>query len=89
MEGGEAPPNWEELSCLSAESAKDKSVDLALKWMSGQEINVGKDGHLVPIRDWIFNPFSIVPDQHGAVANNLLTDMNNDIGATLNAASEG
>jgi hypothetical protein len=51
MEGGEAPPNWEELSCLSAESAKDKSVDLALKWMSGQEINVGKDGHLVPIRD--------------------------------------
>jgi hypothetical protein len=27
MEQGEAPPNWEELSCLSTESAMDESVD--------------------------------------------------------------
>jgi hypothetical protein len=51
MEQGEVPPNWEELSCLSTESTKDESVDLALKWMSGQEINVDKDGHFVLIQD--------------------------------------
>jgi hypothetical protein len=57
--------------------------------MSGQEINVDKDGHLVPIQDWISNPFSIVPDQHGTVVNNLCAEINNDIGATLGTASEG
>ena len=71
MERGEVPPNWEELSHLSAESATDKSVDLALEWMSGQEIDVDEDGHLVPIQDQISKSFSIVPDQHGTVVNDL------------------
>ena len=89
MEQGEVSPNWEELSRLSAKSATDKSVNLALDWMSGQKINVSKDGHFVLIQDQISNPFSIVPDQHGTVANNLCADMNIDIGATLGEASEG
>jgi hypothetical protein len=89
MEQGEVPPNWEELSCLSTKSAADESVHSALEWMSGQEINVDKDGCLVPIQDWIPNPFSIVPDQHGTVVNNLHAEINNDIGATLSTASEG
>jgi hypothetical protein len=89
MERGKVPPNWEDLARLSHKSATDKSVNLALKWLSGQELDVNKDGDLVPVQDWISNPFSIVPDQHGAVANNLRTDITTDIGATLNAASEG
>ncbi len=89
-ERGEVPPNWEELSSLSTESTTDESVDLALKWMSGQEMDVNEDGHLVPIpQDRISNPFSIVPDQHGTVANILCTEINNDIGASLSTASEG
>ncbi len=55
MEQSEVPSNWEELSCLSTESAMDKSVDLDLKQMLGQEINVNKDGHLVPVQNWISN----------------------------------
>jgi hypothetical protein len=89
MEQGEVPPNWEELSCLSTKSTTDESVDLALEWMSGQEIDVDKDGNLVPIQDPISNPFSIVPDQHGTVTNNLHAEINNGIGATLGTASEG
>jgi hypothetical protein len=89
MEQDEVPPNWEELSHLSTESATDKSVDLALKWMSGQEIDINKDGHLVLIQDRISNPFSIVPDQHGTVTNNLSAEISNDIGATLGTASKG
>ncbi len=89
MEQGKVPPYWEELSCLSTKSATDESVDLALKWMPGQEIDVDKDGHLVLIQDRISNPFSIMPDQHSTVANNLCADINRDIGATLGAASEG
>jgi hypothetical protein len=89
MERGEVPPNWEELSPLSTKSAMDESMDLALKWMSGQEINVNKDRHLVPIQDRISNPFSIVPYQHGAVVNNLRAEINNDMGAILGIASKG
>ncbi len=89
MEQGKNPPNWEELSCLSTKSATDESMDLALEWMSGQEINVNKDGHLVPIQDWISHPFSIVPDQHGTVVKHLHAEINKDIGATLGTASEG
>jgi hypothetical protein len=88
MEQREVLLNWEELSCLSTMSATDESVDLALKWMLGQDLNVNKDGYLVPIQDRISNPFNIVPDQHGAVPNNLCADTNRDIGATLDAASE-
>jgi hypothetical protein len=57
--------------------------------LSGQELDVNKDGDLVPVQDQISNPFSIVPDQHGAVANNLHADITTDIGATLDAASTG
>ena len=57
--------------------------------MPGQEINVNKDGHLVPIQDWISNPFSIVPDQQGTVANNLHAEINTDIGPTLSTVSKG
>ncbi len=89
MEQGEVPPNWEELSRLSTESATDESVDLALEWMLGQDIGVNKDGHFVPIQDWISNPFSIVLDQHGTVANNLHAEINNYIGTTHGTASKG
>jgi hypothetical protein len=89
MEQGEVLPNWEELSCLSTESAKDELVDLALEWMSRQEIDVDKDRHLIPIQNWIFTPFSVVPDQHGTVTNNLRAEINNDVGATFGTASEG
>ncbi len=89
MEQGEFQPNWEELSPLSTKSATNESVDLALEWMLGQEINVNEDGHLVPIQDWISNPFSIMPDQHGTVANNLRAKINKDINATLGTASKG
>ncbi len=89
MERGEVPPNWEELSCLSTKSTTDESVDLALKWMLGQEMDVNKDGHLVLIQDQISNPFSIMPDQHGTVANNLRAEINKDIGTTLGTASKG
>ncbi len=89
MEQGDVPPNWEELSCLSTKSVMDESVDLALEWMLGQEIDVNEDGHLVPIQDRISKPFSIKPDQHGTVGNNLIVEINNDIGATLGTASKG
>jgi hypothetical protein len=67
----------------------DESVDWALEWMLGHEIDVNKDGHLVPIQDRISNPFSIVPDQYDTVANNLHTEINKDIGATIGTASKG
>jgi hypothetical protein len=89
IEGGEVPPNWEELSFLSTKSTMDESVDLALKWILRQEIDVDEDGHLLPIQDWISNPFSIVPNQHGTVANNLRAEINKDIGTTLGTASKG
>jgi len=86
MERGEVPPNWADLCRLSAESATDESVDLALEWMSGQQLDVDEDGHLVPIQDRISNPFDIMPDQHNQPANRTKRQ---DIGATLNTASEG
>jgi hypothetical protein len=89
MEQGEFQPNWEELSPLSTKSATNESVDLALEWMLGQDIGVNKDGHFVPIQDWISNPFSIVLDQHGTVANNLHAEINNYIGTTHGTASKG
>ncbi len=57
--------------------------------MLGHEIDVDKDGHLVPIQNQISNPFSILLDQDGTVANNLCADIYKDIGATLGTASEG
>jgi hypothetical protein len=53
--------------------------------MSGQQLDVNEDGHLVPIQDRISNPFDIMPDQHNQPANRT----NGDIGATLNTVSEG
>jgi hypothetical protein len=49
MERGEVPPNWDDLCRLSAESATDESVDLALEWMSGQQMDVNEDVDLIPI----------------------------------------
>jgi hypothetical protein len=65
------------------------SLLLALECMLGQDLDVNKDGHLVLIQDWISNSFSVIPDQHGAVANNLHADTNRNIGTTIDAASEG
>jgi len=48
MERGEVPPNWDDLCCLSAESATDESVDLAFEWMSGQQIDADENGDLIP-----------------------------------------
>ena len=39
MERGELPPNWADLCQHSYESSTDESVDLALEWLAGQEIN--------------------------------------------------
>jgi hypothetical protein len=44
MERGEVPPNWDDLCRLSAESATDESIDLALEWMAGQQMDVDEDG---------------------------------------------
>jgi len=59
-------PTWNverSLPCrLSAESATDESVNLALEWMSGQQMDVDEDGDLIPIQDKISNPFGIVSD---------------------------
>ncbi len=57
MERGEVPPNWDNLCKICTESATDESVNLALEWMSGQQMDVDEDGHLVPIQDRITNPF--------------------------------
>ncbi len=40
MECGEVPPNWDHLCQLCEESVTNESVDLALKWMSGQQMDV-------------------------------------------------
>jgi hypothetical protein len=89
MERGEVPPNWDDLCRLSAESATDESIDLALEWMSGQQMDVDEDGHLVPLQDRISNPFDIVPDQHGARVSDTPLVNSNDVSATHGAASEG
>jgi len=89
MERGEVPPNWDDLCRLSAESAMDKSVDLALEWMSGQQMDVNEDGDLIPIQDKISNPFGIVSDQYDTEADKLCVDFSNDICTTLGTASEG
>ncbi len=88
MECGEVPPNWDNLCQLCTESATD-FVDLALKWMSGQQMDVDEDGHLVPIQDRITNPFNIVPDQHDPKVNHHSVDFSNNIRTTLSNASEG
>jgi hypothetical protein len=49
MKQGEVPPNWEDLYCLSKESATDESFNLAFEWILEQEIDVDREGHLVPI----------------------------------------
>ena len=89
MERGEVPPNWDDLCRLSAESATDESVDLALEWMSGQQMDVDEDGHLIPVMDRISNPFDIVPDQHDIRVSDSRTVDTNDVSATHGAASEG
>ena len=89
MERGEVPPNWDDLCRLSAESATDESVDLALEWMSGQQMDVNEDGDLIPIQDKISNPFGIVSDQYDTEADKLRVDFSNDIRTTLGTASEG
>ena len=89
MERGEVPPNWDDLCRLSAESAIDESVDLALEWMSGQLMDVDEDGDLIPIQDKISNPFGIVSDQYDTDADKLRVDFSNDIRTTLGTVSEG
>jgi len=89
MERGGVPPNWDDLCRLSAESATDESVDLALKWMSEQQMDVNEDGDLIPIQDKISNPFGIVSDQYDTEADKLRVDFSNDISTTLGTASEG
>jgi len=89
MECGEVPPNWDDLCRLSAESATDESVDLELKWMSGQQMDVDEDGDLIPIQDKILNPFGIVSDQYDTKADKLHVDFSNDIRTTLGTASKG
>ena len=71
-----------------AESASDKSVDLALEWMSGQQMDVNEDGDLIHIQDKISNPFGIVSDQYDTEADTLHVDFLNDIRTTLGTASE-
>jgi hypothetical protein len=62
---------------------------LALKWKSGQQLDVNEDGHLDPIQDGISNPFNIVPSQHDNSAERLHVDFSNNIGTTLGTASKG
>ncbi len=87
MEQDEVPPNWEDLYCLSKESATDESFDLALEWVSGQEIDVDREGHLV--QEQISNPFNIVPDQCNPATDCIRADFNPNIGTNLAVASEG
>ena len=87
MERGEVPPNWDDLCKLCTESATVESVNLALKWMSGQQMDVNEDGRFVPIQDRITNPY-IVPDQHDPQVNRHSVDFSNDISTTLGTASE-
>ena len=89
MERGEVPPNWDDLCRLLAESATDESVDLALEWMSGKQMDVDEDGDLIPIQDKISNPFGIVSDQYDTDADKLRVDFSNDIRTTLGTVSEG
>ena len=89
MERGDVPPNWEDLCHLLAESATDVSVNLALKWMSGQQMDVNEDGDLISIQDKISNPFGIVSDQYDTKADKLHVDFLNNIHTTLGAASKG
>ena len=77
MERGEVPPNWDDLCRLSAESAMDESIDLALEWMSGQLMDVDEDGSLIPIQDKILNPFGIVSNQYDTEADKLHVDFSN------------
>jgi hypothetical protein len=74
MEQRKVPLNWEDHCWLFAKSATGKSMDLALEWISRHQLDVNEDGHLVPIQDWISNPFSIMPDQHETNAKQLCTD---------------
>jgi hypothetical protein len=62
---------------------------LALKWICGQQLNVNKDGHLVPIQDQISNPFNLVPDQHNVAPDRIRADFNHNIGTTLGAVPKG
>ena len=89
MERGEVPPNWDDLCKLCTESATDESVNLALEWMSGQQMDVHEDGHLVPIQDRITNPFNIMPDQHDTQVNCHSVIFSNNISTTLGTASKG
>ena len=88
MERGEVPPNWDNLCKLCTESAVEESADLALEWMSGQQMDVNENGHLVPIQDRITNPFNIVPDQHDPQVKRHSVDFSNNISTTLGTASE-
>ncbi len=89
MEQGEVPPTWEDLYHLSKESVTDESFNLAIKWISGQEIDVDREGHLVPIQKQISNPFNIVPDQHNPAPDCIHADFNPDSGTNFAVASEG
>jgi hypothetical protein len=89
MERGEVPPNWEDLYRLSKESATDKSFNLALKWISGQKIDVDREGNLLPIQEQISNPFNIVPDQRNPALDHFRAEFNPDIGTNLAVASKG
>ncbi len=71
------------------ESATDESFNLALEWISGQKINVNREGHLVPIQERISNPFNIVPDQRNPALDCIHADFNPDIATNLAVASEG
>ena len=89
MERGEVPPNWDDLCQLCTKSATDESVDLAPKWMSGQQMDVDENGHLVPIQDRITKSFNIVPDQHDPKVNRHSVDFSNNISTTLGTDSKG
>ncbi len=89
MERGEVPPNWEDLYRLSKESATDESLDLALEWISGQEIDIDREGHLVPIQEPISNPFNIMPGQRNSALDCIPEDFNPDISTNLAVASKG
>ncbi len=57
MEQGEVPPNWEDLYCFSKECATDESFNLALKWISGQEIDVNRGRSSCPNTRMNLKPF--------------------------------
>ncbi len=89
MKRDEVPPIWEDLYHLLKESATDESFDLALEWISGQEIDVDREGHLVQTQEQISNPFNIVPDQRNPAPDCICENFNPDIGTNLAVASEG